>query len=80
MRLFKHYLQFVFVPPLLSVYVKALDQSFFFLFFFLFYRCFRNRLGLEDEIEIKIKFILTIFQLNCNRRKHESRFLRFQFN
>ena len=25
---------------------------------------FRNKLGLEDEIKIKIKFIRTIFQLN----------------
>ena len=25
---------------------------------------FRNKLGLEDELEIKIKFILTIFHLN----------------
>ena len=40
-------------------------------FYFLFYRFFRNNLGSEDKIKIKIKFILTIFQLNKNRRKHE---------
>ena len=33
-------------------------------FYFLFYRFFRNKLGSEDEIKIKIKFIRTIFQLN----------------
>ena len=29
------------------------------------------KLGLEDEIKIKMKFIRTIFQLNSNRRKQE---------
>ena len=38
-----------------------LGQSFF---IFCFTDFFRNKLGSEDEIKIKIKFILTIFQLN----------------
>ena len=42
------------------------------LFYLLFYRFFRDKLGLEDEIKIKIKLIRTIFQLNLNRRKHEN--------
>ena len=33
-------------------------------FYLLFYRFFGNKLGAEDEIKIKIKFIWTIFQLN----------------
>ena len=32
-------------------------------FYFLFYRFFRNKLVSEDEIEIKIKFIRTIFPI-----------------
>ena len=38
--------------------------------FFLFFVLFCNKLESEDEINIKIKFIWTIFQLNQNRRKH----------
>ena len=33
-------------------------------FIFCFTDFFRNKLVLEDKIKIKIKFILTIFQLN----------------
>ena len=40
---------------------KALGQFFF---IFCFTHFFSNKLGLEDEIKIKIKFIRTIFQLN----------------
>ena len=32
------------------------------------------KLGSEDDIKLKIKFIQTIFQLNQNRRKHEIMF------
>ena len=43
---------------------ESLGHCFFFLLFFVLPIFFRNNLGSEDEIKIKIKFIRTIFQLN----------------
>ena len=43
------------------VQIISLGHHFFIFCFTIF---FRNKLGLEDEIKIKIKFIQTTFQLN----------------
>ena len=50
---------------------KSISKVIVLLLFFCFTDFFRNKLGSEDEIEIEIKFISTIFQLNQNRIARE---------